>query len=105
VAFAILVKLSLAAEALRLRPDSKALPGVPTAEKLVNGLAALVLVGLLGAALFGLAQWSLGSHGNNVGAAQSGKKKFGVSIGCAFAVGALAAIFNFAVQAGGTVQK
>lgn len=105
MAYAILVKLSLAADAVHLHPDSKALPGVPTGEKLVNGLAALVLVGLVGGALLGLAQWGLGSHGNNVGAAQSGKKKFGVCIGGAFAVGALAAIINFAVQAGGTVHK
>lgn len=105
MAFAILVKISLAAEAVHLHPDSNALPGVPTGERLLNGLAKLVLLGLVGGALIGLGQWGLGSHSNNVGAAQSGKKKFAVCIGCAFALGALAAIINFAVQAGGTVHK
>lgn len=90
---------------VHLNPDSYTLPGTSTAERLTNGLAKIVIVALLAGALMGVAQWGLGSHNNNVGAAASGKKKAGVCVGGVFVVGALAAIINFALAAGGTVQK
>lgn len=103
MALAIFAKLLSSAD-VTLKPNPNALPGMPTAEKLVDGLAAAVILGLLAGALFGLVQYGLGSSSSNVGAANAGKKRIGVCIGGAFAVGALAAIINFALQAGGTVK-
>lgn len=98
-----LVKLFSADVSLKPNPD--ALPGMPTAEKLVNGLAAAVILALLAGALFGIAQWGLASRTNQPGQASSGKRTVGICIGGAFVVGALAAIINFALAAGGTVHK
>ena len=103
MATAILVKF-LSAD-VSLHPDAKALPGMPTAEKLVNGLAAGVVLALLAGALFGVAQWGLSSRTNQPGQASSGKRTVGICIAGVFLVGALAAIINFALQAGGTVHK
>ena len=105
MALAILVKFqALAGADVSIKPNPNALPGMPTAEKLANGLAALVLLCCAIGALFGVAQWALGSHASNYSQADAGKKKVGVCIGGAFVVGALAAIINFAVTTGGSVK-
>ncbi len=104
MALAIFVRLQVLTNAIDVKPDSKALPGMPTGEKLVNGLAAFVLLGCVAGALIGIAQWALGSHGHNASQADSGRKKVGVSVLGAFGVGALAAIINAAINAGGTVH-
>jgi hypothetical protein len=105
VAIPIVPKLFAAASEVSLHPDANALPGIPTAEKLVNGLAAAVILALLAGALFGVAQWGLSSRTNQPGQASSGKRTVGICIGGVFIVGALAAILNFALAAGGTVHK
>lgn len=102
---ALSILVTLAAADVQLKPDPNALPGMPTGQKLLNGLAYGVTLCLLGAALIGLAQWGFASHNNNPGAAQAGRKKFGVCLAGAFAVGALPALINFALSAGGTVHK
>ena len=94
----------LAAAAVKVKPDPDALPGMPTAEKLANGLAAFVLLGCLVGALFGIGQWVLGSRTHNVSQADAGKSKFAAAVIGAFGVGALAAIINFFVNAGGQIK-
>lgn len=97
--------LKLTTAAVQLHPDAHALPGMPTGQKLVNGLAYGVTLCFLGAALIGLAQWAFSSHHNNPGAAHAGRKRFGICLACAFAVGALPTLINFALESGGTVHK
>ena len=94
----------LAVAAVKVKPDPDALPGMPTAEKLANGLAAFVLLGCLVGALFGIGQWVLGSRTHNVSQADAGKSKFAAAVIGAFGVGALAAIINFFVNAGGQIK-
>lgn len=94
----------LLSAAVKLNPNSHAIPGIPTAEKLVDGIAAGVIVALLGGALVGLAQYGLSASNHNAAGASTGKKRVGVCVAGAFGVGAAAAIINFALQAGGTVK-
>lgn len=94
-----------ALSAVSLKPNPNGLPGMPTAEKLVNGLAAFVILALLAGALFGVAQWGLGSRSHQVGQASAGKRTIGICVGGVFLVGALAAIINFALDAGETVRR
>lgn len=98
---------SLAAQvaaAVSLKPDPNALPGMPTAEKLVDGIAAFIILGCVAGGLFGIGQWVLGSRTSNYSQADSGKGKFGAAVLGAFGVGALAAIINFFVNAGGQIK-
>jgi hypothetical protein len=105
VALATFVKLQLlASAAVKVDPNSNALPGMPAAEKLVDGLAAFILLGCAAGALLGIGQWVLGSRTNNYSQADSGRSKVAIAAGGAFLVGALAAIINFFVTAGGAVK-
>lgn len=102
---ATLAKLQvLAATDVKVDPNSQALPGVPAAEKLLNGLAKYILIACVAGALLGIGQWVLGSRTNNYSQADSGRSKVAVAAGCAFLVGALAAIINFFFDAGGAVK-
>jgi hypothetical protein len=92
------------AAAVSLKPDPNALPGMPTAEKLVDGIAAFVILGCVLGALFGIGQWVLGSRTSNYSQADSGKSKVGAAVLGAFGVGAMAAIINFFVAAGGQIK-
>jgi type IV secretory pathway TrbD component len=94
----------LAAAAVKLKPDPNALPGIPTAETLANGLAAAILLACLIGGLFGIGQWVLGSRTSNFSQADSGKGKVGAAVLGAFGVGAFAAIINFFVNVGGQVK-
>ncbi|MGE0067361.1 MAG: hypothetical protein AB7T48_08410 [Solirubrobacterales bacterium] len=94
-----------ALSAVSLKPNPNGLPGMPTAERLVNGFAAFVILACLLGALFGVAQWAIGSRSHQVGQASAGKQKIGIAIAGVFLVGALAAIINFALDAGETVRK
>lgn len=87
-----------------LKPDPNALPGMPTAEKLVDGIAAFVILGCVLGALFGIGQWVLGSRTSNYSQADSGKSRALSALLGAFGVGALAAIINFFVDAGGQIK-
>lgn len=104
MAFATFVNQLLASAAVKVNPNSHGLPGLSAAEKLVDGLAAFVLLGCVAGALLGIAQWVLGSRANNYTQADSGRTKVAIAAGGAFIVGALAAIINFFVTAGGAVK-
>ena len=92
------------AAAINVKPDPNALPGMPTAQKLVNGLAAFIILACVVGALFGIGQWVLGSRTSNFSQADSGKSKVGAAVLGAFGVGAVAAIINFFVTAGGQIK-
>lgn len=92
------------AAAVSLKPDPNALPGMPTAEKLVDGIAAFVILGCVLGGLFGIGQWVLGSRTSNYSQADSGKSRALSAFLGAFGVGALAAIINFSVNAGGQIK-
>lgn len=105
VAIAIFFKFqALTTAAVSVKPNPTALPGLPAAEKLVNGLAAFILLACVVGALFGIGQWVLGSKSNNYSQADSGRSKVAIAAGGAFLVGALATIINFFESAGGAVK-
>ncbi|MFN8215148.1 MAG: hypothetical protein U0R71_00990 [Solirubrobacterales bacterium] len=86
--------------AVSVKPNPSGLPGMPAATKLVNGLAAFVLLGCVVGFLLGVGQWVLGSRTSNFSQSDSGKSKVLVSVLGAFGVGAVAAIINFFLDAG-----
>jgi hypothetical protein len=86
--------------AVSVTPDPNALPGMPAATKLVDGLAAFVLLACVVGFLLGVGQWVLGSKTSNFSQSDSGKSKVLVSALGAFGVGAVAAIINFFLNAG-----
>jgi hypothetical protein len=93
-----------AANKIEIKPNDRGLPGLGAAEKLVGGLAKYVLLACLAGALLGIGQWVLGSRTNNYSQADSGRTKVLIAAGGAFLVGALSAILNFFVAAGGGVE-
>ena len=107
MAIAVLVKLQLAldsAAAVAINPTPKGGPGTPALEKLVNWLAAIVLIGCALGLLIGIGQWVLGSKSNNFSHASDGKQKVLYSLLGAFTLGAGAALINFFHSAGTTVK-
>jgi Family of unknown function (DUF6112) len=86
--------------AVSVKPDPNGLPGMPAATKLVDGLAAFVLLACVVGFLLGVGQWVLGSKTSNFSQSDSGKSKVLVSALGAFGVGAVAAIINFFLNAG-----
>lgn len=86
--------------AVSVKPDPNGLPGMPAATKLVDGLAAFVLLACVAGFLLGVGQWALGSKSSNFSQSDSGKSKVVVSVLGAFGVGAVAAIINFFLNAG-----
>jgi hypothetical protein len=87
-----------------VKPDPNALPGMPAAQKLIDGLAAAIVLACVAGLLFGIGQWVLGSRTSNYSQADAGKSKVGVAILGAFLTGAVAAIINFFVTAGSAVK-
>jgi Family of unknown function (DUF6112) len=90
--------------AIAIKPDPTALPGGTEAQKLINGGTYFVLLACVAGALLGLGQWALGSRTSNYSQADSGKSKVVACIVAAFLTGALGAIINFFVSAGGAVK-
>ena len=90
--------------AVSLKPDPTALPGTSLGQKAVDGIAALVMLGLVGAGLVGLAQWGFSSSNNNPAGASAGKRRVAICVAGFFAIGAAATILNFALKAGETVK-
>jgi hypothetical protein len=106
VALAAFVKLQIAIEAaaVKVKPDSNALPGTAALEKLVNGLAAIALLACAAGIVIGAAQWALGNKSNNYSHTSDGKSKVLYGLIGAFVVGAGAALINFFYNAGSAVS-
>jgi hypothetical protein len=102
VALAVLVALQSAA--VNVKPNPNGLPGTPALEKLINGLAALALLGCVAGVLIGAAQWALGSKSNNYSHASDGKSKVMYGLLGAFVIGAGAALINFFYNSGSAVK-
>lgn len=96
--------LAAAKSEVAVNPDPNGLPGMPEATKLINGLAAAVLLACVAGLLLGIAQWVLGSKTSNFSQADSGRSKVLVSLLGAFGVGAAAAVINFFLSAGSAVK-
>lgn len=90
--------------AIAIKPDPTALPGGSEAQKLINGATYFVLLACVAGALLGLGQWALGSRTSNYSQADNGKSKVLACVLAAFLTGALGAIINFFVSAGGAVK-
>jgi Family of unknown function (DUF6112) len=87
----------------QVTPDPSGLPGSQALQRLINGIAALV-IGLLGIALMaGAAAWALGHHSGNYRASEAGKMAIITSLVGSFVVGGAAALINFFVAAGGGI--
>jgi hypothetical protein len=93
-----------AVAAVSIKPDPTALPGGGAAQKLIDGGTYFVILACVAGALLGLAQWALGSRTSNYSQADNGKSKVVACVIAAFLTGALAAIINFFVSAGGAVK-
>jgi NhaP-type Na+/H+ or K+/H+ antiporter len=105
VALAAFVRLQIAlAAAVSVRPNPHGLPGIPALQKLVDGLAAVALLGCVAGVLIGAAQWALGSRSNNYSHASDGKSKVLYGLLGAFVVGAGAALINFFYSSGTAVK-
>lgn len=89
---------------ISVKPNPSGLPGTQALEKLVNGLAAIALLGCGAALVLGAAQWGLGQRANNYSQAADGKTKMLYGIGGAFVVGAASALINFFYGAGTAVH-
>ena len=90
--------------AISVKPNPNGLPGTAALEKLVNGLAAIALLGCGAAVVLGAAQWGLAQRGNNYSQAADGKSKMLYGIAGAFVVGATSALVNFFYGAGTAVR-
>lgn len=90
--------------AISVKPDPTALPGTPALEKLLNGLAAIGMLGCGAAVVLGAAQLGFGQKANNYTQAADGKQKLIYGLGGAFVIGAAAAIVNFFYNAGSAVH-
>lgn len=104
MALAIFTKLHLAAQKVNVNPNPNGLPGVPALDKLVDGLAAVALLGCAAGLVIGALQWALGSRSNNYSHASDGKSKVLYSLIGAFLVGAAAAVINFFYDSGAAVR-
>ncbi len=103
---ATLAKLHLIAvlSAVSIKPNPSALPGTSALEKLLNGLAALALLGCVATIVIGAAQLGFGNRAGNYSQAADGKSKILYGIAGAFAVGAVSALVNFFYNAGSAVH-
>jgi Family of unknown function (DUF6112) len=101
---ALTVLVALQSAAVNVKPNPNGLPGTPALEKLINGLAALALLGCVAGVLMGAAQWALGSKSNNYSHASDGKSKVLYGLLGAFVIGAGAALINFFYNSGSAVK-
>lgn len=104
MALATFLRLQLLTGGVDINPNLSAGPGGSVLEKLVNWGAGLMLLACAAGALVGIGQWVLGSHSTRASQVDAGKTKVGVSVGCAFLIGALPALINFFQSLGGTVK-
>lgn len=95
---------ALLSAAISLKPDPTLIPGNSTGQKLVDGLAGLLLTFAAGNFVVGVSQWIGGNSHRNPGTADAGKKRAGLSLAGVAAIGAGATILNWALQLGTTVK-
>lgn len=81
--------------AVDITPDSSGLPGGPQLQKVVNGLAYLSLIALVGGVVAGAVWWGIGSAGGNPVQAAGGKRMVAISLLGAVIVGGAAGLINF----------
>lgn len=81
--------------AVAINPDPSGLPGGEALQKVVNGLAALSLVALLGGVVVGGAWWGVSAATGNPMQSVGGKRMVAISLLGAVIVGAAAGLINF----------
>lgn len=82
-------------QAVDVTPDSGGLPGGPQLQKVVNGLAYLSLIALVGGVVAGAVWWGVGAASTNPTQAASGKRMVAISLMGAVIVGGAAGLINF----------
>ena len=85
----------VAVVAVDISPDPSGLPGGAALQKVVNGLAFLSLIALLGGVVVGAVIWGVGSASNNPTQGAGGKRMVAISLFGAVIVGAAAGLINF----------
>ena len=88
----------------RVNPDPKALPGSPSSQELVNGLAFWMLLAALAGVLIGAGVWALAAHSQQPPLVREGRSGALVSAAAALVIGAAGAIINFVADLGGQVK-
>jgi hypothetical protein len=91
--YAVLTRVAVVA--VDIAPDPAGLPGGAALQKVVNGLAFLSLIALLGGVVVGAVMWGVGSASNNPTQGASGKRMVAISLFGAVIVGAAAGLINF----------
>lgn len=84
-------------------PDPNGLPGGAQLQSVVNGLAFLALLLLLGGVVAGAVQWGVGGSSNNPMQAASGKRMVAICLLGAVIVGGAASLVNFFNTLGGGI--
>jgi hypothetical protein len=97
-------QILIVATAISVKPNPSGLPGTSALSHLLDGVAAVALLGCGAAIVLGAAQWGLGNRSNNYSQAADGKTKMLYGAAGAFVVGATAAIINFFYNAGSAVH-
>lgn len=83
-----------------VNPNAEGLPGIDAFQKLLNGAAALALLGCVAAFVIGAVQYGLGGRAQNYSHAADGRERMLKSVAGAFGIGAVAAVVNFFYGAG-----
>lgn len=91
--YAVLIRVAVLA--VDISPDPSGLPGGAALQKVVNGLAFLSLIALLGGVVAGAVLWGVGAAGGNPMQGASGKRMVAISLLGAVIVGAAAGLINF----------
>jgi len=89
--------------AVDISPDPSGLPGGAALQKVVNGLAFLSLIALLGGVVGGAVWWGVGSSSGNPMQAAGGKRMVAISLLGAVIVGGAAGLINFFNALGQTI--
>lgn len=86
-----------------ITPDANGLPGGAQLQQVVNGLAFLALLLLLGGVVAGAVRWGVGGSSNNPVQAASGKQMVAICLLGAVIVGGAAGLVNFFNTLGGGI--
>lgn len=100
--FARLGSLPVVAQ-VDITPDANGLPGGAQLQQVVNGLAFLALILLLGGVVAGAVWWGVGGSTNNPMQSANGKRMVGICLLGAVVVGGAAGLVNFFNTLGGGI--